>query len=156
GDDEALAAAFQTDGKIVAAGRAFNTGTNFDFAVARYLGDTGTSDLDSDGVPDDIDNCPRTPNPDQADADGNGVGDACDNRAPIAVCQNITRSADSGCHAAVAGSDVNNGSSDPDGDPITFSLSPPGPYPLGMNTVTLTVTDHPSSPARPSKSSTCI
>jgi uncharacterized delta-60 repeat protein len=155
GDDQALAAAFQSDGKILAAGRAFNSGTNSDFALARYLGDTGTSDLDGDGVPDDLDNCPRTPNPDQADADGNGVGDACDNRAPVAVCQNVTRSADSGCQAAVAASEVNNGSSDPDSDPITFSLSPPGPYPLGMTTVTLTVTDHPSSPARLSKSSTC-
>src|SRR5262249_49039395 len=60
------------------------------------------------------------------------------------------------CRAAVTGSEVNNGSSDPDGDPITFSLSPPGPYPLGMNTVTLTVIDHPSSPGRLSKSSTSI
>ncbi|MBN1421344.1 MAG: right-handed parallel beta-helix repeat-containing protein [Planctomycetes bacterium] len=36
-------------------------------------------DGDSDGVPDRLDNCPETPNPDQADADGDGVGDACDN-----------------------------------------------------------------------------
>ncbi len=37
-------------------------------------------DLDGDGVRDDIDNCPSVPNHDQADALGDGVGDAC--RAP--------------------------------------------------------------------------
>jgi hypothetical protein len=36
-------------------------------------------DLDGDGAPDDADNCPATPNPDQADSDGDGPGDACDN-----------------------------------------------------------------------------
>lgn len=36
------------------------------------------SDADGDGVPDDDDNCPTTPNPDQADVDGDGIGDACD------------------------------------------------------------------------------
>jgi predicted CXXCH cytochrome family protein len=36
-------------------------------------------DLDGDGVPDALDNCPRTYNPDQTDSDGDGVGDACDN-----------------------------------------------------------------------------
>jgi low density lipoprotein receptor-related protein 5/6 len=35
-------------------------------------------DSDGDGVCDDIDNCPYTTNPDQADSDGNGTGDACD------------------------------------------------------------------------------
>jgi len=155
-DDQALAAAFQSDGKVVAAGHAFNAGTNSDFALARYLGDTGTSDLDGDGVPDDLDNCPTTPNADQADSDGDGVGDACDNKPPIAVCQNVTRSADSGCQATVAASEVNNGSTDPEGDPLSFSLNPAGPYPLGTTMVTLTVTDHPTSSARPSKSSTCM
>ncbi len=36
-------------------------------------------DSDGDGVPDAVDNCPSTYNPDQADADGDGAGDACDN-----------------------------------------------------------------------------
>jgi hypothetical protein len=35
-------------------------------------------DRDSDGVCDDVDNCPDTPNPDQADTDADGVGDDCD------------------------------------------------------------------------------
>jgi hypothetical protein len=34
-------------------------------------------DGDDDGVPDQIDNCPDVENSDQADADGDGVGDAC-------------------------------------------------------------------------------
>jgi hypothetical protein len=36
------------------------------------------TDSDGDGVPDSSDNCPGTPNSDQADCDGDGVGDACD------------------------------------------------------------------------------
>ncbi|MCJ7583382.1 MAG: thrombospondin type 3 repeat-containing protein [Anaerolineales bacterium] len=35
-------------------------------------------DSDGDRVPDAGDNCPITPNPDQADADANGLGDPCD------------------------------------------------------------------------------
>ncbi len=41
-------------------------------------------DTDGDGVPDDVDNCPQTPNPDQADQDSNGVGDACEGDCLIA------------------------------------------------------------------------
>lgn len=36
------------------------------------------SDIDNDGVLNVMDNCPGTPNPDQADCNGNGIGDACD------------------------------------------------------------------------------
>ncbi len=35
-------------------------------------------DTDGDGVKDDDDNCPQVANPDQADSDGDGIGDACD------------------------------------------------------------------------------
>jgi hypothetical protein len=35
-------------------------------------------DLDTDGVRDQGDNCPEVPNPDQADAEGDGIGDLCD------------------------------------------------------------------------------
>lgn len=36
------------------------------------------ADIDNDGVPDPNDNCPLVANADQADADHNGIGDACD------------------------------------------------------------------------------
>ena len=37
----------------------------------------GRQDSDGDGVPDDLDDCPITFNPDQRDSDGDGQGDAC-------------------------------------------------------------------------------
>ncbi|NIU02263.1 MAG: hypothetical protein GWN01_15575, partial [Nitrosopumilaceae archaeon] len=41
--------------------------------------DDGLSvDTDNDGILDDADNCPFTENPNQADFDGDGVGDACE------------------------------------------------------------------------------
>jgi PKD domain/Thrombospondin type 3 repeat len=39
----------------------------------------GAPDSDHDTIPDVSDNCPTVPNTDQADADGDGLGDACDN-----------------------------------------------------------------------------
>jgi hypothetical protein len=46
-------------------------------SVAAFAAAPAT-DTDGDGVPDDDDNCPAVPNPDQADHDGDGAGDACD------------------------------------------------------------------------------
>jgi hypothetical protein len=41
----------------------------------------GDPDQDKDGIPDYIDNCPLISNPDQADADGDWIGDVCDTPA---------------------------------------------------------------------------
>lgn len=35
-------------------------------------------DADGDGIMDSVDNCPATPNPDQADGNGDGIGDRCE------------------------------------------------------------------------------
>ncbi len=73
-----------------------------------------------------------------------GIGDAFivkyepDNHTPIARCRDILVPADTDC--LVAGS-IDDGSYDPDGDPLTVSQLPAGPYPAGVNEVVLTATD---------------
>jgi len=48
--------------------------------IAQDHGGAGEpSDFDSDGIPDEMDNCREVPNPDQTDGDWDGTGDACDN-----------------------------------------------------------------------------
>ncbi len=58
--------------------------------------------------------------------------------SPTALCHDVTRSADATCHAAAS---VDNGSFDADGDPITLSQAPAGPFALGSTPVTLVATD---------------
>ncbi|MBI4663993.1 MAG: HYR domain-containing protein [Verrucomicrobia bacterium] len=62
------------------------------------------------------------------------------NHAPIAKCQDVTVSADNNCSAPAV---IDNGSHDTDdGDTISVTQTPPGPYPVGTTQVTLTVTDN--------------
>jgi uncharacterized repeat protein (TIGR01451 family) len=55
-----------------------NSSGNYEILFSSALISTPIIDTDSDGIPDNTDNCPTTPNPDQADTDGDGIGDACD------------------------------------------------------------------------------
>jgi hypothetical protein len=61
------------------------------------------------------------------------------NAPPVALCTNVTVHNTPGLCAAPAS--INNGSFDPDGDAITMSQSPAGPYSAGTTPVTLTVMD---------------
>jgi uncharacterized repeat protein (TIGR03803 family) len=62
------------------------------------------------------------------------------NRSPVARSHNVTVTAGANCTADAS---VDDGSFDPDaGDTITLRQEPPGPYPVGITPVTLTVTDN--------------
>ncbi len=67
----------------------------------------GVQDTDADGIPDTADNCPSVANADQADFDGDGLGDACD--------QDDDDDGLSDADEAVAGTDPLNPDTDGDG-----------------------------------------
>lgn len=89
--------------------------------------------------------------PGEACDDGNLVaGDGCDaqceleNSQCVAMCQDVTVSTDPG--ACSASASIDDGSSDPDGDPLTLTQSPAEPYAVGATSVTLSCTDGLHSP----------
>jgi uncharacterized repeat protein (TIGR01451 family) len=47
---------------------------------------TSIPDTDSDGIPDNVDNCPTICNVNQHDADGEGIGDVCDTKPGCGGC----------------------------------------------------------------------
>jgi hypothetical protein len=97
------------------------------------------TDTDRDGVCNSRDNCPNVPNPDQRDSDGDGVGDACDNRPPSA---NAGPDQTLSCLApgqTVAVQLNGTGSSDPDGDPLTYSWTEGGSVLASGSTPTVTL-----------------
>jgi len=118
---------------------------NYPFALV-----VGIPDSDMDGIADQDDNCPNTPNPDQADSNGDGIGDVCENMSPIANAgQDQTVSVSSDCMATVTldGSS----SSNPNGDELNYlwiwesgsatEVNPTILLPLGITTITLVVND---------------
>ena len=54
-------------------------------STATAIGDVCDNDDDGDFTRDNVDNCPRYPNPDQLDADGDGIGDAVRRRRHAAA-----------------------------------------------------------------------
>ncbi|ANM31016.1 hypothetical protein ABI59_17730 [Acidobacteria bacterium Mor1] len=79
-------------------------------------------DLDRDGVGDFEDNCPDDLNGSQLDADGDGMGDACDPQpalAPLAACDGINDTGDG----------YVDGDGDGWGDPCDFQPTRPDAYP---------------------------
>ncbi|ADO70142.1 immunoglobulin-like domain-containing protein [Stigmatella aurantiaca] len=60
------------------------------------------------------------------------------NNPPVAQCQGQNVCADLTCTADVS---VNDGSYDPDGESLSFSYSPAGPYSIGQRSVAMTVSD---------------
>lgn len=64
------------------------------------------------------------------------------NIPPVARCQDLTLEADANCEVgAILPSQVDDGSFDPDGGSLSFTLFPSNSLPLGETMVTLTVTD---------------
>jgi len=97
GGDYAYSVQQTSDGGYVLAGSTYSYGAgSYDFWLIKVKAEsTGQLDTDGDGVPDDQDNCPSTPNPGQEDSDRDGVGDVCDN------CPTIYGRSKDGCPTGI-------------------------------------------------------
>ncbi|MDM8007792.1 MAG: thrombospondin type 3 repeat-containing protein [Phycisphaerae bacterium] len=90
---------------------------------------TGT-DADGDGIPDDTDNCPGTPNDTQADSNGDGVGDACDqpvSNSPPTVHAGQDQVVPMAQDCTLAGIVTDDGNPDPPGTPVATWSQVSGP-----------------------------
>src|SRR5262245_24731712 len=79
--------AFRTDGSVERLAVDFEQRCGISpfslFGIVRINSDVPIPETDSDGIIDIKDNCPAASNPDQADADADGLGDACDGAQPL-------------------------------------------------------------------------
>jgi hypothetical protein len=98
-----------------------------------------TADLNGDGKRDVVVGEPAEPAAGRANAGAAYL--VVGNRPPLAKCRPVTKSADASCSADMTAAEVDDGSFDPDGDPIVSIVSPAGPFALGITPVTLTATD---------------
>ncbi len=98
-----------------------------------------TADLSGDGKRDVVVGESAEPAAGQANAGAAYL--VVDNRPPVAKCRPVTKSAGAGCSADVTAAEVDDGSTDPDGDPIESTIVPAGPFALGGTPVVLTATD---------------
>ncbi|MFB9110344.1 RHS repeat-associated core domain-containing protein [Flavobacterium gyeonganense] len=81
---------FTVSGGTIAAGKKVSAGGDFYTPVLNFnccpILDPWANDSDHDGVLDDLDNCPATPNADQLDTNNDGIGDACQNMPTVVAC----------------------------------------------------------------------
>ena len=63
------------------------------------------------------------------------------NTPPVAVCKPLVIPASVGCQGVTSANAFDNGSTDANGDALSFSVFPAGPYAPGITNVTLTVMD---------------
>lgn len=112
----------------------------YNTSPAKFTISVTALDTDEDGVPDRTDNCDDTPNADQADTNGNGIGDACE-ITPVNNPPTVTLTPPSGVDL------TNVEATGPDGASLTFQVSASDPD-VG-DTTTITCTGATATPSFP-------